>query len=61
MSLKSSGRELAAMTKYHQESIAKKMASIDYWKKQPRSPEEYRMQFKRLREQRLARESKYMD
>lgn len=49
------------MTKYHQESIAKKKASIDYWKKQPLSPEEYRSQFKRLREQRLARESKSMD
>ena len=30
------------MTKYHQESIARKMASIDCWKKQPLKPEEYR-------------------
>ena len=49
------------MTKYHQESIARKKASIEYWKKQPLSPEEYRLQFKKLREQRLARESKSMD
>lgn len=46
------------MTKYHQELIAKKKASIESWKKQLLSPEEYRLQFKRLREQRLARESK---
>ncbi|MDE6549755.1 MAG: hypothetical protein K2L22_12285 [Muribaculaceae bacterium] len=46
------------MTKYHEESIAKKKASIECWKKQPLKPEEYRSQFKRLREQRLARESK---
>ena len=46
------------MTKYHQESIAKKKASIECWKKHPLSPEEYRSQFKRLREQRFARESK---
>ncbi|MDE6552133.1 MAG: hypothetical protein K2K98_04115 [Muribaculaceae bacterium] len=49
------------MTKYHQESIAKKKASIECWKKQPLSPEEYRLQFKMLLEQRLARESKAMD
>ncbi len=48
------------MTKYHLESIAKKKASIEAWKKLPLSPEEYRSQFKRLREQRLARESKSM-
>ncbi len=46
------------MTKYHQESIAMKMAALEYWKKHPLSPEEYLSQFKRLREQRLARESK---
>lgn len=48
------------MTKYHQESIAKKKASIASWKEQPLKPEEYRAQFKMLREQRLARESKSM-
>ena len=46
------------MTKYHEESIAKKKASIECWKKLPLSPEEYRLQFKKLLEQRLARESK---
>lgn len=48
------------MTKYHQELIAKKKASMDCWKKQPLGPEEYRLQFKGLREQCLARESKSM-
>ena len=45
------------MTKYHLESIAKKQASIEFWKRQPLRLEEYLSQFKRLREQRLARES----
>lgn len=48
------------MTRYHQESIAKKKASIASWRKQPLKPEEYRAQFKKLREQRFARESKSM-
>lgn len=49
------------MTRYHQETIAKKKASIASWRQQPLKPEEYRAQFKKLREQRLARESKSLD
>ncbi len=45
------------MTKYHQESIERKKASIALWKKQPITLEECLAQFKMLREQRLARES----
>lgn len=48
------------MTKYHQETIVRKRKSIASWKLQPLKPEEYQAQFKRLREQRLARESKSM-
>ncbi len=48
------------MTRYHQELIAKKKASIASWRKQPLKPDEYRLQFRKLREQRLARESKSM-
>ena len=48
------------MTRYHQESIAKKKASIASWKQHPLKPEEYLEQFKKLRAQRLARESKSM-
>lgn len=32
---------------FHQESIAKKKPSIEYWKQQPLSPEKYRYQFKK--------------
>ncbi len=48
------------MTNYHLDTIAKKKASIASWRKYPLKPEEYRMQFKKLREQRLARESNSM-
>lgn len=49
------------MTEYHKKTIARQLASIAFWKKHPMKPEEYLAQFKRLREQRLARESKSQD
>ena len=49
------------MTEYHKRTTVKKMASIAFWKEHPMKPEEYFAQFKRLREQRLARESKSQD
>lgn len=45
------------MTEYHRKTTAKKLASITYWKQHPMKPEKYFEQFKRLRAQRLARES----
>ena len=44
-----------------QESQCLKMASMAYWREHPLSLEECLAQFKRLREQRLARESKLQD
>ncbi len=46
------------MTEYHKKKIEKKLQSIASWRKQPLKREEYLSQFKRLREQRFARESK---
>lgn len=46
------------LNQYHRQIIAKKMKSVAYWTKQPMSREECLNQFKRLREQRLSRESK---
>ena len=46
------------LTDYHKRITAEKKKSVAYWKTQPRSLEECLAQFKRLREQRLARESK---
>lgn len=46
------------LNQYHRQVIAKKMKSIAYWTKHPMSREECLNQFKRLREQRLLRESK---
>lgn len=43
---------------YHKKVNAMKMASMAYWREHPLSLEECLAQFKRLREQRLARESK---
>ena len=43
---------------YHKKVNAQKMASMAYWREHPLSLEECLAQFKRLREQRLARESK---
>lgn len=46
---------------YHKKVNALKMASMAYWREHPLSLEECLAQFKRLREQRLARESKLQD
>ena len=46
------------LNQYHRQIIAKKMKSVAYWTKHPMSREECLNQFKRLREQRLSRESK---
>ena len=46
---------------YHKKVNAQKMASMAYWREHPLSLEECLAQFKRLREQRLARESKLQD
>lgn len=46
------------LNQYHRQIIAKKMKSVAYWTKHPMSREECLIQFKRLREQRLSRESK---
>ena len=40
---------------YHKKVNAMKMASMTYWREHPLSLEECLVQFKRLREQRLAR------
>ena len=41
---------------YHKKVNAQKMASMAYWREHPLSLEECLAQFKRLREQRLARQ-----
>lgn len=46
------------LNQYHRQVIAKKMKSVAYWTKHPMSRDECLNQFKRLREQRLLRESK---
>ena len=46
------------LNQYHRHIIAKRMKSVAYWTKHPMSREECLNQFKRLREQRLSRESK---
>ena len=45
---------------YHKQLIVRKKKSVAEWQKHPLSLEECLAQFKRLREQRLARESKFM-
>ena len=42
----------------HREAIERKLRSVDYWRRHPMSLQECLLQFKRLREQRFARESK---
>ena len=49
------------LNQYHKLAIARKMESLAYWKKHPMSREACLNQFKRLREQRIARESKSMN
>lgn len=51
---------MAKITEYHRQVTAQKMASVAFWQKHPMSRTECLNQFKRLREQRLARESKSM-
>lgn len=51
---------MAKITEYHRQVTAQKLASVAFWQKHPMSHEECVKQFKRLREQRLARESKSM-
>ena len=46
---------------YHKKVTMEKMKSVAYWQQHPISHEECLNQFKRLREQRLARESKLQD
>lgn len=46
------------MTEYYRQTTKKQMVSVTYWKKHPMSLEECLAQFKRLRDQRIARESK---
>lgn len=48
------------LTENHKRAIKRKLRSVAYWQKHPLSQEECLNQFKRLREQRIARESKLM-
>lgn len=48
------------LTENHKKAIARKLRSVAFWQKHPLSQEECLNQFKRLREQRIARESKSM-
>ena len=43
---------------YHKKVMAENINVMNYWREHPLSPEAYLNQFKRLREQRLARECK---
>lgn len=52
---------MTTLNKYHQKVTMEKMMSVAYWQQHPISHEECLNQFKRLREQRLARESKLQD
>ena len=45
------------LNEYHKKVTIEKMKSVAYWQQHPISHEECLKQFKRLREQRLARES----
>lgn len=49
---------MTKITEYHRQVTAQKQASVAFWQKHPMSRTECLNQFKRLREQRLARESK---
>ena len=49
------------LTDYNKKIIAEKMKAMAYWREHPLSLEECLNQFKRLREQRLARESRLPD
>ena len=47
------------LNEYHKKVNAQEMASMAYWREHPLSLEQCLAQFKRLREQRLARECKF--
>ena len=51
---------MKTINEYHKQAIEKKKKSVADWQKRPLSLKECLNQFKRLREQRLARESKFM-
>lgn len=51
-------KKMEKLNEYHRKTNARKMKSVAYWTKHPLSREECLNQFKRLREQRLSRESK---
>lgn len=48
------------LTENHKKAIERKMRYVEYYQKHPLSQEECLSQFKRLWEQRIARESKLM-
>ena len=52
---------MTVLNKYHHKVTMEKMKSVTYWQQHPISHEECLSQFKRLREQRLARESRLQD
>lgn len=52
---------MAKMTSHHKQMTELKKASVAFWQKHPLSLAERLKQFRRLREQRLARESKLMN
>ncbi len=52
---------MTKLNDYHLKVTQEKMKSVAYWQQHPISHEECLSQFKRLREQRLARESKLQD
>jgi hypothetical protein len=52
---------MTILNSYHRKVTQEKMNSVAYWQLHPISHEECLSQFKRLREQRLARESKLQD
>ena len=49
---------MTALNNYHRRVTLEKMNTVAYWQQHPISHEACLIQFKRLREQRLARESK---
>ena len=51
---------MATINEYHRRVTEQKQASVAAWQKQPMSRAERLSQFKRLRERRIARESKSM-
>ncbi|MBP3553555.1 MAG: hypothetical protein J6K05_10390 [Bacteroidaceae bacterium] len=51
---------MAKITEYHPSSDGTEKSSVAFWQKHPMSLSGRLNQFKRLREQRLARESKSM-